>query len=104
MRAAAWIAVSAGLTVSACASVAPEDASDAPMVYSCGLGKRFEAAYALNGKTAKVIAGRKVMTLKHVRSASGAKYAGGGVELITKGAQATLEGAPGGSYRNCKTG
>ena len=34
--------------LSACATVAPEDASDAPMTYSCGAGKRFVASYALD--------------------------------------------------------
>lgn len=105
MRAAPWIALATGLTLTACATVAPEDASDAPMAYSCGAGKRFVAAYALDGRVVRVTAGGKTMTLRQVRKkGDDPTFAAGGVSLATKGATATLDGAPAGPYRNCKTG
>ena len=87
-----------------CASIAPEDASDAPMIYACAAGKRFVATYALDGRVAQVTAGGKTLTLRHRRSASGALFASGAAQLFTKGAEAMLDGAPGGPYRKCTTG
>ncbi|MBC7166563.1 MliC family protein [Phenylobacterium sp.] len=85
-------------------SLAPEDATDAPMTYACRDGKRFVAAYALSGEHAVVSAGGRSYRLPHVPSASGARFAGGGVDLFTKGVEATLDGAAGAPYRACRTG
>lgn len=95
--------LAAGLALAGCAT-APEDASDAPMLYVCGVGKSFTASYALDGRIARVIVGGKTVTLRQVRSGSGATFAAGGTRLSTKGVDAVLDGAPGGPYRNCKTG
>lgn len=86
------------------AALAPEDATDAPMTYACRDGKRFVAAYALSGEHAVVSAGGRSYRLPHVPSASGARFAGGGVDLMTKGVEATLDGAAGAPYRACRTG
>ncbi|WP_332773213.1 MliC family protein [Phenylobacterium sp.] len=92
------------LALGGCASVMPEDATDAPMTYACADGKRFTAAYALKGDEVRVIAGGMSYSLPHMRSASGARYARAGVELATKGDAALLDGAAGGPYRDCQTG
>lgn len=92
------------LALGGCASVMPEDATDAPMTYACAGGKRFTAAYAMKGDKARVAAGGTSYSLPHVRSGSGARYARAGVELFTKGDEARLDGAAGGPYRDCRTG
>lgn len=83
---------------------APEDATDVAMTYVCRDGKRFKAAYALSGQHALVTAGGRSYRLPHAPSASGARFAQGGVELWTQGPQARLDGAAGAPYRNCSTG
>lgn len=92
------------LALGGCASVMPEDATDAPMTYACEGGRQFTAAYDLKGDRARVSAGGRSYVLPLVRSASGARYAKGAVVLHTKGAEALLDGAAGGPYRDCRTG
>jgi membrane-bound inhibitor of C-type lysozyme len=82
----------------------PEDATDAPMTYACREGKRFVAAYALSGEHAVVQAGGRSYRLPHAPSGSGARFSAGGVELTTKGVEASLDGAAGAPYRGCVTG
>jgi membrane-bound inhibitor of C-type lysozyme len=84
--------------------VSPEDATDAPMTYVCQGGKRFVAAYALSGEHVVVQAGGRSYRLPHAPSASGARFAGGGVDLFTQGVEARLDGAAGAPYRACRTG
>lgn len=98
------LAAGALLALAGCASVAPQDATDAPQTYACVGGKSFTAAYDLAGDKALVTAGGRTYSLPHVRSGSGAKYARDGVELFSKGDTAMLDGAAGGPYRDCKTG
>jgi len=86
------------------AAPAPEDATDAPMTYACREGKRFVAAYALSGEHAVVQAGGRSYRLPHAPSGSGARFSAGGVELTTKGVEASLDGAAGAPYRGCVTG
>ena len=104
MRVAPWIALAAGLALAGCATVAPEDATDAPMTYACGAGKRFVASYALDGRIVRVTAGGQTTTLRQVKKRGDPIFAAGGVTLTTKGASADLDGAPAGPYRNCRTG
>lgn len=82
----------------------PEDATDAPMTYACREGKRFVAAYALSGEHAVVQAGGRSYRLPHAPSGSGARFSAAGVELTTKGVEASLDGAAGAPYRGCVTG
>ena len=104
MRKLMWAIGAAALVLAGCASTAPMDATGAPQAYACAGGKSFTAAYDLAGDQALVRAGDRTWRLPHVRSASGARYARGGVELFSKGDAATLTGVPGGPYRDCKTG
>jgi membrane-bound inhibitor of C-type lysozyme len=98
------LAAGALLALAGCASVAPQDATDAPQTYACAGGKSFTAAYDLAGDKVSVNAGGRTYSLPHVSSGSGAKYAGGGVALFSKGDMAMLDGAAGAPYRNCRTG
>jgi membrane-bound inhibitor of C-type lysozyme len=96
-------ALGPALALGACAGVTAPDASAADHLYRCEEGRSFTASYAANGKTAVVRAGGLIRTLRLARSASGARYAGRGVELWGKGAAATLTGFPGGPYAGCAT-
>lgn len=95
------------LALSACAT-APRplaaDATDAAQVYACTGGKSFTAAYDLQGERARVSAGGRTYSLRHIPSASGVKYAQDGVELHAKGTDAVLVGAAGSPYRDCQAG
>lgn len=91
------------MTLAGCATVAPMDSTDAPIRYSCKGGKRFTAAYALQGKKVVVTAGGTTKTLKLARSASGARYTAGEAEIWSKGADAMLKGFPGGPYDACRS-
>jgi membrane-bound inhibitor of C-type lysozyme len=92
------------LLAAGCAStVAAPGSSHEPNLYRCDGGKSFTAAYSLNGNTAQVRAGGQSRTLRHARSASGARYTARGAELWGKGASATLTGFPGGPYNGCAT-
>jgi membrane-bound inhibitor of C-type lysozyme len=99
----AILATTLATTLAGCAAVAPMDSTDAPIRYGCKAGKRFTAAYALQGKKVVVTAGGATKTLKLARSASGARYAAGEAEIWSKGADAMLKGFPGGPYDNCRS-
>jgi membrane-bound inhibitor of C-type lysozyme len=99
----AILATTLATTLAGCATVAPMDSTDAPIRYSCKAGKRFTAAYALQGKKVLVTAGGATKTLKLARSASGARYTAGEAEIWSKGADAMLKGFPGGPYDNCRS-
>lgn len=91
------------VTLAGCATVAPMDATDAPIRYSCKGSKRFTAAYALQGKKVVVTAGGATKTLKLARSGSGARYAAGEAQIWSKGPHAMLKGFPGGPYDDCQS-
>ncbi len=95
------------LALSACASSpfpTAADATDAAQTYACAGGKSFTAACDLKGERVSVSAGGRAYSLRHVPSGSGVKYARDGVELHAKGTEATLDGASGSPYRDCRTG
>lgn len=97
-------AVGAALILAGCASTTPMDATAAPQTYVCAGGRAFTAAYDLAGDKALVRAEDRTYRLPRVRSASGARYAAGGVELFSRGDAAVLTGAAGAPYRDCQTG
>lgn len=86
------------LTLSACASTGTIGNR---MDWRCDGGAAFSARIKSNG-AADVFAGGQVYNLPHVAGASGARYAEGGVEYWERGGQATLTGARGGPYANCR--
>lgn len=99
------LAIALTALLAGCASVEPMDAiTDAPIAYACKGGKGFTAAYRASGKKTVVTAGGVTRVLPLAVSASGARYAGGGYEIWSKGPDATLTGFPGGPYSGCTAG
>lgn len=70
-----------------------------PMVWRCENGASFRARI-LSNESARVAAGGERYTLP--RTGPGARYARDGVSYVERAGQATLEGAQGGPYRNCR--
>lgn len=102
-----WATLAGGLMLAACASVAPQDATDAPMRYVCVGGQSFTASYAKDGRRAYVTAGGVTHVLSFAepsRAEGGLKFMKKGVVLQANGPWAKLAGAGGGPYLNCKTG
>lgn len=104
------LAVAAGLaalSLGACASVEPQDATNRAMPYACPSGKSFTAAFAKDGRRATVVASGQtyVLVVSQVnQSVGGMKFMRKGVTLHANGPVAFLEGAAGGPYENCRTG
>jgi membrane-bound inhibitor of C-type lysozyme len=71
------------------------------MDWRCDGGAAFSARIKSSG-VAEVFAGGQVYNLPHVQAASGARYAEGDVEYWEHGGEATLSGAQGGPYANCR--
>ncbi len=95
------LAVSALLLLTACASTGGGGPrSD----WRCDGGAAFSARINMGDSRAEVFAGGQVYRLPHVQSASGARYSDGAVEYWEHGGQATLTGARGGPYNNCRRG
>jgi membrane-bound inhibitor of C-type lysozyme len=73
------------------------------MDWRCDGGAAFSARVSTSG-TAEVFAGGQTYSLPHVQATSGAKYSNGSVEYWERGGEATLGGARGGPYNNCRRG
>ncbi len=71
------------------------------MDWRCDSGAAFSARIKSNG-SAEVFAGGQVYNLPHVAGATGARYSNGSVEYWERGGGATLSGARGGPYENCR--
>lgn len=93
-------ALSALALLAACAS-SGGGAGGPRMDWRCDGGAAFSARIKGEG-TAEVFAGGQVYNLPHVQAASGAKYSNGTVEYWEHGGEATLSGAHGGPYNNCR--
>ncbi len=90
--------------LAACASTGGGGGPAGPrMDWRCDSGAAFSARIKGND-TVEVFAGGQVYTLPHVAGASGAKYSNGSVEYWERGGEATLSGAHGGPYNNCRRG
>ena len=92
------ILATAMLSLGACASTG---AIGDRMDWRCDGGAAFSARIKSNG-SAEVFAGGQVYNLPHVAGASGARYSNGSVEYWERGGEATLSGARGGPYANCR--
>lgn len=88
------------MTLGACASTGGGNVGDR-MDWRCQGGGAFSARIKTNG-SAEVFAGGQVYRLPHVEAASGARYSNGAVEYWERGGQASLNGAAGGPYANCR--
>jgi membrane-bound inhibitor of C-type lysozyme len=73
------------------------------MDWRCDGGAAFSARISSSG-TAEVFAAGQTYSLPHVAGAAGARYSNGNVEYWERGGQATLSGARGGPYNNCRRG
>lgn len=89
--------------VTACASTGGSGPAGPRMDWRCDGGAAFSARIAAGG-VAEVFAGGQHYSLRHVEGASGARYANGNVEYWERGGSATLSGARGGPYANCRRG
>lgn len=91
------------LALSACATLGgPEEPIGGNrMTWRCEGGASFTATITGDGR-ARVVAGGQTYTLPHERAGSGARYASGGIVYWERGGQATLTGARGGPYNNCR--
>lgn len=94
MRAFAAIAVCAAL--GACASMGGGPRLD----WRCDGGAAFSAR--VSSRSAEVFAGGQVYRLRKATSASGARFSDGTVEYWEHQGEATLNGARGGPYTNCR--
>jgi membrane-bound inhibitor of C-type lysozyme len=86
------------LALSACASTGTIGNR---MDWRCDGAAAFSARIKTNG-SAEVFAGGQVYNLPHVQAASGARYSNGSVDYWERGGEATLTGARGGPYENCR--
>lgn len=69
--------------------------------WMCEGGAAFSVRFSSN--RAEVFAGGQTYSLPSAVSASGARYSDGAVEFWEHQGQATLNGARGGPYANCRT-
>ena len=93
------LAAAALLALSACATGGVTIGNR--MDWRCAGGAAFSARIKTSG-AAEVFAGGQVYNLPHVEGASGARYSNGAVEYWERGGEATLTGASGGPYNNCR--
>lgn len=96
------LTVSALLLLAACATPAATPGGPR-MDWRCDGGAAFSSRIKGDG-VAEVFAGGRTYNLPHVQGASGARYSGGGVEYWERSGEATLSGAQGGPYNNCRRG
>lgn len=96
------IALAALALLAACASTS----TGGPRAdWRCDGGAAFSARISTSGQgSAEVFAGGQVYQLNRVAGASGLRYSNGGVEYWERGGGATLSGARGGPYNNCRRG
>ena len=91
------LAAALALTVSACATASVGGRVD----WRCDGGSAFSVRIKSTGR-AEVFAGGRVYDLPHVESLTGARYSDGTVEYMERAGEATLTGARGGPYANCR--
>jgi len=90
------------LALAACAS-APTQTGGPRIDWRCDGGAAFSLRYNAAG-AAEVFAAGRTYTLPAAQSGSGARYSDGAVEYWEHQGQATLNGAAGGPYANCRRG
>ncbi|HWA01577.1 MAG TPA: MliC family protein [Caulobacterales bacterium] len=94
------------LLLAGCASMPglPTHRGGGPVIAStqwrCPGGKSFRVSFTSDG--ANVAAAGHNYRLQHARSASGARYASGGIEYWERAGEASLHGAAGGPYEHCR--
>ena len=84
------------VALAACATASSGPRTD----WRCDNGAAFSVRF--DGGEAVIFAGGQVYELPQVQSASGARYSNGAVEFWEHQGEATLNGAAGGTYANCR--
>ncbi len=99
-------ALAALALLAACASTGGGSGPAGPRAdWRCDGGAAFSARISTGGEgSAEVFAGGQVYRLPRVAGASGLRYSNGSVEYWERGGGATLSGANGGPYNNCRRG
>lgn len=97
------LASAALLALTACASLeSPQDqVGGNRMIWRCEGGASFTATITSDGR-ARVVVGGQTYSLPHESAGAGARYANGGIVYWERAGQATLTGARGGPYTNCR--
>ncbi len=94
------LVLAALLALAGCSTIGGADVGDR-MDWRCDGRAAFSARIKTSGQ-AEIFAGGQVYRLPHVEAASGARYSNGEVEYWERGGGATLHGAAGGPYTNCR--
>jgi membrane-bound inhibitor of C-type lysozyme len=99
-------ALAALALVAACASSGGGGGPGGPFnQWRCDGGAAFSARVSTSGEgSAEVFAGGQTYRLPRVAGASGLRYSNGQVEYAERAGTATLSGARGGPYNNCRRG
>ena len=92
------LAAAALVSLAACATAPSGPRTD----WRCDGGAAFSVRF--DADRANVFAGGRMYDLPQVQSASGARYSDGAVEYWQHQGEATLNGAHGGPYANCRRG
>jgi membrane-bound inhibitor of C-type lysozyme len=98
-------ALAALVLLAACASSGGGGPAGPRADWRCEGGAAFSARISTSGEgSAEVFAGGQLYRLPRVAGASGLRYSNGSVEFWERGGSATLSGAHGGPYNNCRRG
>lgn len=99
------IAALAALALLAACATTGGAASGPFTQWRCEGGSAFSVRISTEGEgSAEVFAGGQTYVLPRVAGASGLRYSNGSVEYRESGGQATVGGARGGPYNNCRRG
>lgn len=98
-------ALAALALLAACATTGGGTPSGPFTQWRCEGGAAFSVRISTEGEgSAEVFAGGQTYRLPRVAGASGLRYSNGSVEYRESGGQATVGGARGGPYTNCRRG
>jgi len=98
-------ALAALALLAACATSGSGGSGGPRSEWRCDGGAAFSARISTGGEgAAEVFAGGQSYRLARVAGASGLRYSNGGVEYWERAGGATLTGARGGPYNNCRRG
>lgn len=97
----AILSLAALALLAACST--PQGAAGPRVDWRCDGGAAFSMRLDAQGN-ANVFAGGQTYSLPGVTAGSGTRYTNGSVEYWEHGGEATLSGAHGGPYNNCRRG
>lgn len=98
-------ALAALALLAACATTSGGSPSGPFTQWRCEGGAAFSVRISTDGEgSAEVFAGGQTYRLPRIAGGSGLRYSNGSVEYRESGGQATVGGARGGPYNNCRRG